>query len=185
MSITTTYVYCLCLPVCAYLSIPTCLYLPICTYLSIPTCLCLPVYTYLSIPTCLYLPNCAYLSMPACLYLPSVPPVCATVYTYLSVIWGKGRPDQRLCLIQLIVLIRIVLYGRSLAVYLNGGRLGCFPRGLDLIWRRADIKALVQFDRSIDRLIESFVVFAAWLFKRSSSGSGNGCRLVLARVVWF
>ena len=42
------------------------------------------------------------------------------------------------------------------------------------------------------------MVFAAWLFKRSSSGSGDGCmvlgqsssgsgdgRLVLATVVWF
>jgi hypothetical protein len=37
---------------------------------------------------------------------------------------------------------------------------------------------------SIDRLIESFVVFAGWSFKRSSSGSGDG-RLVLATVVWF
>ena len=64
--------------------------------------------------------------------------------------------------------------------------------GLDSIRRRPDIKALVQFDRSIDPLIELFVVFAAWLFKRSSSGSGNGC-LVLGQsssgsravVVWF
>jgi hypothetical protein len=35
---------------------------------------------------------------------------------------------------------------------------------------------------SIDRLIESFVVFAGWSFERSSSGSGNG-RLVLATVL--
>jgi hypothetical protein len=33
---------------------------------------------------------------------------------------------------------------------------------------------------SIDRLIESFVVFAAWLFKRLLSGSGNG-RLILGQ----
>src|SRR5712675_1551613 len=50
--------------------------------------------------------------------------------------------------------------------------------------------------RSIDQF-ESFVVFAGWLFERSSSSSGNGClalgrssgsgdgRLVLATVVWF
>jgi hypothetical protein len=43
------------------------------------------------------------------------------------------------------------------------------------------LKALVQL---IDRLIESFVVFAGWSFERSSSGSGNG-HLVLATVVWF
>src|SRR5271170_1361215 len=35
---------------------------------------------------------------------------------------------------------------------------------------------------STDRLIESFVVFAGWLFELSSSGSGNG-RLVLATVL--
>src|SRR6266568_1268695 len=43
---------------------------------------------------------------------------------------------------------------------------------------------------SIDRSIESFVVFAGWLFERRSSGSGNGHlvlgrSLVLATVVWF
>ena len=90
------------LPAC----LPACL--SVCLYLPVPTCLCLPVYTY----------RLRYLSMPTCLYLPSVPSVCATVYAYLSVIWGKGRPDRRLCL------IRIVLYGRSLAVHSNGGRLG-------------------------------------------------------------
>jgi hypothetical protein len=37
---------------------------------------------------------------------------------------------------------------------------------------------------SIDRSIESFVVFAGWLFERSSSGSGNG-RLVLATVLSY
>ena len=37
---------------------------------------------------------------------------------------------------------------------------------------------------SIDQLIESFVVFASWLFEQPSSGSGNG-RLVLVTVVWF
>ena len=89
----------------------------------------------------------------------------------------------------MIVWIRIVLYGRSLAVHPNSGRLG----GLDLIQRQANIKALLKFDR----LIESFVVFAGWSFERSSSSSGNGRlvlgqssssgdgRLVLATVVWF
>src|SRR6266571_4142096 len=43
---------------------------------------------------------------------------------------------------------------------------------------------------SIERSIESFVVFAGWLFERRSSGSGNGHlvlgrSLVLATVVWF
>ena len=47
---------------------------------------------------------------------------------------------------QLIVLIRIALYRRSLAVVVWGASLG----GLDLIRQRANIEALVQFDRSID-----------------------------------
>jgi hypothetical protein len=39
---------------------------------------------------------------------------------------------------------------------------------------------------STDRLIESFVVFAGWLFELSSSGSGNGNgRLVLATVLSY
>ena len=67
------------------------------------------------------------------------------------------------------------LYIRTVVVW--GASLG----GLDSIRRRADIEALVQFDRSI----ESFVVFVAWLFKWLSSGSGNGRRLVLVTVVWF
>ena len=86
---------------------------------------CLPA----CLSVCLSVPACVYLSMPiVCiyLYLSSVPPVCATAY--LSVIWGKGRPDRRLRLIRLIVLIQIVLYGRSLAVHSNGGRLGYLPR---------------------------------------------------------
>ncbi len=37
---------------------------------------------------------------------------------------------------------------------------------------------------SIDRSIESFVVFAGWLFERRSSGSGNG-RLVLVTVLSY
>src|ERR1700733_12684180 len=87
-----------CLPAC----LPAC---PAC-----PTCLTvLPARAYLSVPAC----------RATCLCLPSI-----------AVIRGRGRPDQRLCLIRLrsIVLIRIVLYGRSLAVRLNGGRLGCLPR---------------------------------------------------------
>ena len=91
-----------CLSIClsVYLSVPTCLYLPTCAYLSMPTVCAYRLY-YLSMPTV-----CTYLSMLPVytyhLYLPSVPPVHATVYTYLSVIWGRGQPDQRLCLIQLI-----------------------------------------------------------------------------------
>ena len=68
------------------------------------------------------------------------------------------------------------LYIQTVVVW--GASLG----GLDSIWRWADIEALVQFDQSIDRSIESFVVFAGWLFEQSSSGSGNG-RLVLATVL--
>ena len=99
------------------------------------------VYAYLCMPT----------SVPTCLYLPSVPPVYATVYAYLCNLGersarSKAPPDS---IDRLIVLIRIVLYGRSLAVHSNGGRLGCLG-GLDSIRRRADIKALAQFDRSID-----------------------------------
>ena len=94
----TVHAYCLCL-----LSVPTvCAY---CLCLSVPVCacLCLPVYAYLSVPTYLCLPVCATcLCLPVYTYrlcLPCVPPVCDTVYAYLSVIWGKGRPDQRLRLI--------------------------------------------------------------------------------------
>ena len=73
---------------------PTCLCLPVYAY-----CPYLPVYAYLSMPTCLCLPICAYLSiLPAYAYL-SIPTVCANIYAYLSVIWGKGLPDRRLRLI--------------------------------------------------------------------------------------
>ena len=126
------------------------LYLPVYTY-----CLCLPVYAY-------------------CLYLPSVPPVC-TVYAYLSVIWGKGRPDRRLRLIWLFILIQTVLYGRSLAVHSNGGRLGCLPRRpwFDSATGRYQSSGSI---RSID-----------WLNRwwRLLDGRSNGGRLVLATVVWF
>ncbi|XTI89316.1 hypothetical protein V2W45_1401794 [Cenococcum geophilum] len=92
--------------ICAYLSVPT-----VCAYLSVPTYLC-------------------YLSMPTCLYLPSVPTVCASYLCYCLCLpvcnlgersaRSKAPPDL---IDRLIVLIRIVLYGRSLAVYSNGGRL--------------------------------------------------------------
>jgi hypothetical protein len=38
---------------------------------------------------------------------------------------SKALPDS---IDRLIILIQIVLYGRSLAVYLNGSRLGYLPR---------------------------------------------------------
>jgi hypothetical protein len=135
------YTYCLYLPsipVCAYLSIPTCLCLLVYTYLSIPTCLYLPVYTYLSIPT-VYAYVCTYLSVPTYLYLPA----CAylsipTVYTYLYILLclpvcnlGERSAQSKApsdLINQLIVLIRIILYGRSLAVHSNSSRLGCLPR---------------------------------------------------------
>src|SRR6266550_719320 len=80
------------------------------------------------------------------------------------------------------------LYIRTVVV------LGASLGGLDSI---GDGTILKLWFNSIDRSIESFVVFAGWLFKRSSSSSGNGClalgrssgsgngRLVLATVVWF
>ena len=46
---------------------------------------------------------------------------------------------------------------------------------------QANVEALVRFDRSI----ESFVVFAGWLFERSSSGSGNSHLVLTTTVVWF
>src|SRR6266568_3333274 len=55
--------------------------------------------------------------------------------------------------------------------------------GLDSI-RFADGPILRLWFNSTDRLIESFVVFAGWLFKPLSSGFGNG-RLVLATVLSY
>src|ERR1700685_3109091 len=66
------------------------------------------------------------------------------------------------------------LYIRTVVVW--GASLG----GLDSIRRRADIEALVQFDR----LIGSFVAFAGRSFEQWSSSSGDR-RLVLPTVVWF
>src|SRR5271156_4153653 len=115
---------CLCLLICTYLLMPT-VYAYICAYLSVPTCLCLPVCAYLSVPTYLCLPACAYLSMPT---------VCAYLYVLLCLpVCNLGERSARSkapsdSIDRLIVLIRIVLYGRSLAVHSNGGRLGCLPR---------------------------------------------------------
>src|SRR6266702_4669121 len=55
--------------------------------------------------------------------------------------------------------------------------------GLDSI-RFADGPILRLWFNSTGRLIESFVVFAGWLFEPSSSGFGNG-RLVLATVLSY
>jgi hypothetical protein len=125
---------CLYLPVCAYLSMPT-VYTYVCAYLSVPICLYLPVYTYClclpSVPTvhayrlCLSVPVCAYLSMPTVctyLYVLLCLPVCNLGERSAR---SKAPPDS---IDRLIVLIRMVLYGRSLAVHSNGGRLGCLPR---------------------------------------------------------
>ena len=115
---------CICLPACLLACLPVCLSacLPAClsaclsvclsVYLSICTCLCLPVYAYLPVPTV-----CAS-CLCYCLYLP----VCNLGERSAR---SKAPPDL---IDRLIVLIRIVLYGRSLAVYSNGGRLGCLPR---------------------------------------------------------
>ena len=141
---------------CLHACLPTCL----------SVCLCLPVYDclcLLSVPTCL------------CLFVYTYRLCLLSVYAYLSVIWGKGRPDRRLCLIRLIVLIRIVLYGRSLAVHLNGGRLGCLPRRpwFDSATGRYRSSSSI---RSIDWLNRSWCLPA---------GRSNGRRLVLVTVVWF
>jgi len=107
----------------------------VCAYLSVPTCLCLP----LCLPVCAYV--CAYRlclpSVPTCLCLP----VCNL---------GEGRPDQssadsidRLIDMDSNRSLRAVRW-----LYIQRG--SCALGGLDLIWRRANIKALVQFDRSID-----------------------------------
>ena len=80
-----------CLPTCLPACLPACLPVCLSVCLSVCLCLCLPVYNY-----CLR----AYLSMPTHLYLPSVPTcLCLPVYTYLFIIWGKGQPNRRLCLI--------------------------------------------------------------------------------------
>jgi len=182
--------------VCAYhlyyLSMPTIyayyLYLPVCA-----TCLCLPsmptVYTYLSV-----LPVYTYH-----LYLPFVPPVYCL---YLPVCnlgerstQSKALPDS---IDRLIVLIWIVLYGRSLAVHSNGGRLGCLPRRLwfDSATGRYQSSGSIQ---SIDWLNRSWCSLAGRLngrlvlvlvlatvvwFWRRSSGFDNG-RLVLTTVLWL
>ena len=86
-------------------------YAYVCAYLSVPTYLCLPAYAYLSMPTV-----CAYLYVLLCL------PVCN-----LGERLARSKAPSDL-IDRLIVLIRIVLYGRSLAVHSNGGRLGCLPR---------------------------------------------------------
>ena len=162
--------YCLCLsvPVCA------CLCLPIYAYLSV-----LPVYAYLSIPTV-----CAS-CLCYCLYLP----VCNLGERSAR---SKAPPDL---INWLIILIWIVLYGRSLAVYSNGGRLGClhrrpwFDSATGRYWSSGSIRLIDWLDRlwrSLDgclnggRLVLAVVVW----FWRWSSGSGGG-RLVLATVVWF
>jgi len=69
------------------------------------------------------------------------------------------------------------LYIRMVVVW--GASLG----GLDSI-RFGGGPILRLWFNSTDRLIESFVVFAGWLFEPSSSSSGNG-RLVLATVLSY
>jgi hypothetical protein len=88
-------------------------------------------------------------------------------------------------LIRLIVLIRIVLYRRSLALHSNGGYLGASLGGLDPIRLGDGLISRLWFD-SIDRLNRSWCSLA----RRSngcrlglrSSGSGDG-RLVLVTVL--
>src|SRR6266567_4507642 len=69
------------------------------------------------------------------------------------------------------------LYIRMVVIW--GASLG----GLDSI-RFGSGPILRLWFNSTDRLIELFVVFAGWLSELSSSGSSNGC-LVLVTVVWF
>src|SRR6266702_3587526 len=59
------------------------------------------------------LPACLPTCIPAC--LPTCIPACLPAVSASGSIRGRGRPDQRLSL------IRIVPYGRSLAVHLNSG----------------------------------------------------------------
>ena len=142
--------------------------IPAYTYLFMPT-----IYAYLSIPTYLYLPIYAY-----CLCLP-IYTSCICYCLYLPVCnLGERSARSRAppnAINRLIVLIRMVLYGRSLAVDSNGGRLGCLPRrpwfdsATGRYWSSGPI-------RSIDRLNHSW---------RSLDGRSNGGRLVLATVVWF
>ena len=123
-----------CLPVCLSACLPVCLSacLSACLPACLPACLsvCLSVCLYLPMPTCLCL-----LSMPTvCAYRLCLP-VCASCLCYCLCLpvcnlgersaRSKAPPDS---IDRLIVLIRIVLYGRSLAVHSNGGRLGCLPR---------------------------------------------------------
>jgi hypothetical protein len=88
---------------------------------------------------------------------------------------------------RLIVLIRIVLYRRSLAVYSNSGHLGCLLGGLDPIRFGDGLISRLWFD-SIDRLNRSCCSLAGrsngCRLVLPSSGSGDR-RLVLATVVWF
>ena len=150
-----------CLPACAYLPVHTCLY--ILEWLSSSSgngrLVLAIVLSYL--PT--YLPTC----LPVCVY------VCICVWFN----WEKGRPDWRLWS------IRIVLYGCSLAVYSNGGCLGCLPRKPWFDFRYWSFSSI----RSIDRLNRSWCSLAGYsnghrLVLRRSSSSGNGC-LVLVTVV--
>ena len=100
-----------------------------------------------------------------CLYLP----VCNLGERSAQL---KALPDS---IDRLIALIRMVLYGRSLAVHSNGGRLGCLPRRP---W----------FDSATGRYRSSGSIWSIdWLNGSwcSLAGRSNGRRLVLATVVWF
>ena len=90
--------------------------------------------------------------LPAC--LPACLSVCLSVCLLVSLSVCQCLPVY-ICnfaegLAQLIVLIRIVLYGRSLAVHSTVVVWGASLGGLDSIRRWADIEALVQFNGSID-----------------------------------
>ena len=125
-----------CLPACLSVCLPICIsaclsvYLPVCLSACLsaclPACLSVCLSVYLSICTCLCLPIYAYLLMPtvctSCLCYCLCLPVCNLGERSAR---SKAPPDL---IDRLIILIRIVLYGRSLAVYSNGGRLGCLPR---------------------------------------------------------
>ena len=121
-------------------------------------------------------PNaCLPACLPPCLRLP----VC--VYLSVSVIRGRGRPHRRLCLIWLIDwLYWFELLSIGVRWLWSSGA----PPSEALSWFGDGPISKLWFN-SIDRLIKSFVVFAGWSFDRSSSGSGNGRRLVLATVIWF
>ena len=135
----------------------------------LPTCLptCLPAYLPAYLPTCLptYLPAC----LPACPYQ------CLIQFRGgVGPIEGSNWFESFSMGVRWLCIRTLVVWGTSLG-------------GLDSIRRRADIEALVQFDRSIDWIVRGvrwLVVqtVVVWIWRRSSGSriitraSGNWLR---------